>query len=333
MKVKRLIQSLERTGLVNPIASGPKDTRKETQEIIRRINAAERFEIADTEVSDDLLASAKALAEAGLYRLPFPLCYLELPSFSGDTQLQILDLRGQEEGGPSNKDKVLGRYVFNGHRMALLEQRGDQIVVSGIFSLDNSREMNCYTYHPISYVLDPIAFQGFVVPDDVPPDTDLEKIREDHERYAIVKKTVDEGWTYPDGCYFPGHVGNNYLLSSDFIASILPPMINVWLVMMNTSWVKKQRFSYAGKQPFSRGRPINAHTKVLIEAHDEDRASLSGGDGSLRRMVRLHLRRGHSRCQPYGPRDNPQYKIIWIEPVLVGYAEEGVVTHDYFIKA
>lgn len=30
-----------------------------------------------------------------------------------------------------------------------------------------------------------------------------------------------------------------------------------------------------------------------------------------------HWRRGHYRWQPYGTKDNPQYKSIWIEPVLI----------------
>lgn len=33
--------------------------------------------------------------------------------------------------------------------------------------------------------------------------------------------------------------------------------------------------------------------------------------------VRMHWRRGHFRKQPYGLRDTPTYKVIWIDPVLV----------------
>ena len=35
---------------------------------------------------------------------------------------------------------------------------------------------------------------------------------------------------------------------------------------------------------------------------------------------RLHWRRGHNRNQPYGPRDNPVYRRIWIEPCLIDAA-------------
>ncbi|MDV3002517.1 MAG: hypothetical protein N5P05_004172 (plasmid) [Chroococcopsis gigantea SAG 12.99] len=41
---------------------------------------------------------------------------------------------------------------------------------------------------------------------------------------------------------------------------------------------------------------------------------VGGGDG---RTVATHWRRGYYRWQPYGSREKPEHKLIWIEPVLV----------------
>lgn len=47
-----------------------------------------------------------------------------------------------------------------------------------------------------------------------------------------------------------------------------------------------------------------------------------------RKRTRLHLRRGHARKQHHGP-GNKFIKSIFIEPVLVGYEEEGHIEHKY----
>jgi hypothetical protein len=41
---------------------------------------------------------------------------------------------------------------------------------------------------------------------------------------------------------------------------------------------------------------------------------------------RLHWRRGHFRNQPYGPKQQTQYKVLWLEPMLVGALATNEVT-------
>lgn len=55
----------------------------------------------------------------------------------------------------------------------------------------------------------------------------------------------------------------------------------------------------------------------LVYNRDIDRKEVESGV-----HVRMHWRRGHFRKQPYGMRDTPQYKVIWIDPILVN-AKEG----------
>lgn len=41
--------------------------------------------------------------------------------------------------------------------------------------------------------------------------------------------------------------------------------------------------------------------------------------------VRLHWVRGHWRRQPFGPRDNPEYRLTWIKPFQRGSEETGQI--------
>ncbi|GAL91555.1 MULTISPECIES: hypothetical protein [Microcystis] len=45
--------------------------------------------------------------------------------------------------------------------------------------------------------------------------------------------------------------------------------------------------------------------------------SQSDPDVPTDRQYRTHWRRGFYRWQPYGSRERPDRKLIWIEPVLV----------------
>lgn len=56
-------------------------------------------------------------------------------------------------------------------------------------------------------------------------------------------------------------------------------------------------------------------------ARTDPEPSDTAGSGTKSRP-RAHLRRGHFRNQPYGPRDNPHYRIKWIYPTLVGINQD-----------
>lgn len=45
--------------------------------------------------------------------------------------------------------------------------------------------------------------------------------------------------------------------------------------------------------------------------------------GGTHASPKLHWRSGHFRNQPYGKKDSTLYKLIWIEPILIGAREEA----------
>ena len=82
-------------------------------------------------------------------------------------------------------------------------------------------------------------------------------------------------------------------------------------------------------KPKLKGKPRRiAKNKVTIlrvrEPTDRVGTPLEHG----RTRPRLHLRSGHRRTQHYGP-NNSLTKEIFIEPTMVGYEEDGTITHPY----
>lgn len=107
-------------------------------------------------------------------------------------------------------------------------------------------------------------------------------------------------------------------------------VFNAMLVTLHTRGVKRERWSGERKVLPNRPEPANAYTRVMI------REAVAGGQGTAvagdRHRVRLHLRRGHIRNQPYGA-GRKSTRPQWIEPMLVGYDDEGVVEHEtYMVK-
>lgn len=75
-------------------------------------------------------------------------------------------------------------------------------------------------------------------------------------------------------------------------------------------------------------RALKLQEKKLVK-----KASLTSKSGPDENKQRLHLVSGHWRNQPYGPRDNPEYKRIWIQPFLKGDPDLGVVdSKTYYVK-
>jgi len=70
------------------------------------------------------------------------------------------------------------------------------------------------------------------------------------------------------------------------------------------------------KQAKLKRQLVKAYDRILIGPKS---APGSGGDTAGESRRKPHWRRGHFRHQPYGPRSNPSYKIIYIEPVLVNW--------------
>jgi hypothetical protein len=63
---------------------------------------------------------------------------------------------------------------------------------------------------------------------------------------------------------------------------------------------------------------IKPHSPIIIGKDYRIQRIREYSNGGTHASPRTHWRSGHWRNQPYGKRDNPQYKTIWLEPVLVG---------------
>lgn len=68
------------------------------------------------------------------------------------------------------------------------------------------------------------------------------------------------------------------------------------------------------------GYHIGPALKAARARTDSQRPDTPGS--GTRNKPRAHLRRGHFRNQPYGPRNNPHYRVKWIYPTLVGLSQD-----------
>lgn len=73
------------------------------------------------------------------------------------------------------------------------------------------------------------------------------------------------------------------------------------------------------------------YDRIYVTASNEARAGFSKPQGGVQKKI--HPRRGHLRRQPYGSRNNPKYKVIFIPPTIVG-PKQGVPGHskDYEMR-
>ena len=80
-----------------------------------------------------------------------------------------------------------------------------------------------------------------------------------------------------------------------------------------------------------RKTPEFSHT--VLELHQEVQSAHGKTyvDSTGRTRPRLHWRRGHERMQTCGPGSRDRKKI-WVSAFLVGYSDDGEVTHDYSVK-
>lgn len=259
---------------------------------------AENF-VLDREVdlreTTEVVASIQALAACGLLRLPAPVCYFEMPHFT-----RVQDSKTGEV------------YDFADHLCAIAVETQDNITVYPAIHSGWSRILSSgqhFGVAPHTGVLnptsDPLVSFNF---DDIFL-TENPQWPDGQPMFDNFKQVVE------------GTRGN-------MVHSVLMVMFSI--VMMNTRWVEKRPVSKGLSRLLkSRGKPSNGHIVICIQRHGRAvRDASTAGIPEEHLKVRLHLRRGHKRDQPYG-QGRQLTKAIWIEPTLVGYAEEGVVLHDY----
>lgn len=105
-------------------------------------------------------------------------------------------------------------------------------------------------------------------------------------------------------------------------------LINACIVSLATKGIRKER--WVGDRKLQPGKIAPrgiSYTKVLVREASEQQGHR--GEAGDHHRVRLHLRRGHLRNQPYGP-GRGQTKLVFIEPMLVGYEEAGMVSHTSY---
>ena len=242
---------------------GDRFTKQHREKLADLLAKTEHFVFtAIPEFSEELVASAEAMEQAGVWRTPFPVCTFEF-------QAEIT---------------VLGRSPHPGradHFIAVVSQEGNEPCVHWVFVRANP---HCWLN-----VVD----------------------SEDPASEPMIEMQI--------------HIGGN----PHHPVSI----VGACLVALATHGIRREKL--IGDRPvlLHRPQPRDAYTKVLIrEALEwQQRGGTAvSQEGAERHNVRLHMRRGHVRHQPVGPRALGQTTQIWIEPMLVGYAEEGTVEHTHY---
>jgi hypothetical protein len=249
-------------------------TRKERHDITDALAKTEHFVFtALTEANDpEVLESAKAMQEAGVWHLPFPVC-----TFEFDAEILVGGRRPYPEG-------TANRFIL------ICRETDDQGPQADYMFIRATRH---------AWVRSPISQD----------DMSAKAVAAAERGEALVEFAIDTGKSHQHA----GEIGANCL------------------VMLATRGIRRERWS--GDRPVLKNRtePRDAYTKVLVrEASEEQGHSDAHGGATDRCRVRLHLRRGHIRHQPVGPRSAGQTRMIWIAPMLVGYAEEGTIEHTHY---
>lgn len=84
--------------------------------------------------------------------------------------------------------------------------------------------------------------------------------------------------------------------------------------------VEDETLARPAKMKHGRERPELWNPRVIGRNYRIKRPRVD--HGGTHASPRMHWRDGHTRLQPYGPRENPSYKSILIEPVLVNADSE-----------
>lgn len=210
---------------------------------------------------NEIIASAKAMKEAGVFKLPVELTYIEVTV--------SLDLGNVEKTG----------------RLALFT--ADQKITGAFLHQHNSPPLEWLAVPVNLSIMSPMLTPINLLRGDF-----VEKFRKAIEEYAIGAVTA-------------------------------------LIVLLCTKGIETEFVPTKKCSLISRDAPQDGYTIVHVKRAIE-RQHL-GGTVEERKRTRLHMRRGHVRHQHYGPKLCHE-KIIWIEPVLVGYEEEGRIAHDYLVR-
>jgi hypothetical protein len=110
-------------------------------------------------------------------------------------------------------------------------------------------------------------------------------------------------------------------------------IIDIFLVLIHTKGVSlRKELNNKELKPalLSRPFPTNTYTRVIIPTYAKDFSTETKTQTQTSRFrPRLHLRRGHIRKQPFGPKRSLTTEI-YIQPTLVGYKEEGTIKHEVY---
>jgi hypothetical protein len=251
----------------------------EMADMLKVLNDTEHFVFTAVPVIDEeIIASAEAMVQAGVWRLPYPICTFEFSArltlqqkitFNGDTFRIITLCRTHPDGEPD----IVAAFVRakDGHWIRM---------IWGYPQDDGT----------ISYRVRPRRIEQTAEP--------------------VIDGTIDVHLTTEAG-----------------EATDIMNVVASCLVMLRTRGIRREK--WCGNKPIllNRPEPANAYTRVMVaEAAEAGHGHTVDG---VRYRVRLHLRRGHQRNQPHGP-GRRYTRQIWIEPCLVGYEDEGRITHEHY---
>lgn len=107
------------------------------------------------------------------------------------------------------------------------------------------------------------------------------------------------------------------LISSLILQLLLYQMVKIDIDSNDRKKTNNKSFTIKGKLPKNYPREPRWIGKDFELKTDSPGARNSTSVSVSRSSPRTHWRRGHWRNQPFGSRENPEYKNIWIEPILI----------------
>jgi hypothetical protein len=260
-----------------PVTAGPRIVR----DMLNSVRGAEEF-VLDALIPwadvPDLLASAEALHEHGVFSLPYPVTMLQIPfktedGWMGDGKTTIMALMSTLD----LNEFFNGQWWGSGlHMVAFGQHNAEDWVVF--------KDQNFF------------ACRGKSI------------------RIAVPLIAPEEEPLAPD----------------EFDRTVMTQVICA-ITLLHTRGVRKERILASEKlnkcRLKNRKTPINDFTVIRIQEHIK--METERGPMGERHRTRLHTRRAHRRLQPYGP-GRSKKRWILIASFLVGYEEEGKVTHDHY---
>lgn len=268
-------------------------SREERTKLLGQLAQTEHFVFtAIPSCDDEIQASAKAMEEAEVWRLPFPVCTFEF----------VAEIALRQTGTKPTPGKA-------DHFIMVLTDSGTGPKIESVFCRANKHH-----WIRIDDAGEAWRRSGGDATENALNSETLAWASSDPTREKMVELEVSTG----HGHSHPIWIGATCL------------------VMLATKGIHRER--WIGNQAVLRNRPEprDAYTKVMVrEAYDWQgktghREPGHSDTGEPRYRVRLHIRRGHIRNQPFGPRSQGLTTQIWIQPMLVGYAEEGTVEHTHY---